>query len=79
MKQLVCIGCGYSENMNNPNLSIHPMQLLDLAPVYETPNGPDKPIEEDLCKNCRIKVRQIFFGEEDSTLLHMPLMQLKGL
>jgi len=75
MKQLVCVGCGLTEDLSNPTGSIHPMQLVDLSPTYDTPEGPDKTIEEDLCKKCRTKVRQNFFGEEDDVLLNMPLMK----
>lgn len=75
MKRLVCVGCGFAEDLNNPSGNIHTMQLVDLSPMYNTPGGPDKVIEEDLCKACREKVRRDFFGVSDIELLDMPLMK----
>lgn len=75
MKQLVCVGCGVREDLNAPSGDIHPVQLVDLSPLYDTPEGPDKPIEEDLCAKCRARLRRDFFGETDAELLEMPLMR----
>jgi len=75
MKKLVCVGCGLTEDLDNPAPTIHPVQLVDLAPVWSTPAGPDKTVEEDLCPKCRSRLRRDFFGEEDAELLEMPLMK----
>lgn len=75
MRRLTCIGCGLSEDLNDPSGNIHTMQLLDLTPPYTPSGGPDKPIQEDLCKACRDKVRRHFFGELEDELLDMPMMR----
>jgi hypothetical protein len=78
MRRLVCIGCGLAEDMDNPTGDIHPVKLIDLADTTYSENEasrPDKPVVEDLCRACRKKVRQQFFGEADGTLLDMPLMK----
>jgi hypothetical protein len=75
MKKIVCVGCGLSEDLENPSGSIHPVQLVDLSPIYDTQEGPDKTVEEDLCKRCRGRLRRDFFGEADAELLDMPLMK----
>ena len=75
MRQLICVGCGKKEDLSNPTGDIHTMQLVDLEPLYETPEGPDKPITEDLCSRCRARMRRDFFGEAEGELLEMPLMK----
>lgn len=77
MKKLVCIGCGYTEDLNEPSGKIHTVQLVDLTPMFDAPHGPDKTVEEDLCDKCRARVRRDFFGEDDATLLDMPLMKVE--
>lgn len=74
MKKLVCVGCGATEDLNEPTGNIHTVKFIDLHPQYDSNGGPDKPIEEDLCKRCRNRVRREFLGEADDTLLDMPLM-----
>lgn len=79
MKRLVCRGCGLAEDLNNPSGNIHPVQLVDVAPIYDTPGtGPDQVVEEDLCSDCRKAVRRQFFGIEEAELLEMPLMRAGG-
>jgi len=75
MKKIVCVGCGLSEDLENPSGTIHRVQLVDLAPLWKTPDGPDETVEEDLCLKCRGRLRRDFFGEEDAELLEMPLMK----
>lgn len=75
MRRLVCIGCGVGENLDDPSGDIRTMQLSDLTPLYSDLGQPEKPIEEDLCANCRTKLRQQFFGESEAELLDMPLMK----
>jgi hypothetical protein len=78
MKRLICIACGAGEDLNDPTGDIHPVQLVDLTPTYTPPSGPDKAVEEDLCKSCRDKLRREFFGVVDAELLEMPMMQKLG-
>lgn len=79
MRRLVCNGCGLAEDLDNPSGTIHPVQLVDLAPTYaglDQPGAsPDRPIEEDLCAKCRKKLRMDYFGDNDPELLEMPLMK----
>lgn len=75
MKRLICAGCGFGEDLDDPTGTIHTMQFVDTAPLYATPGGPDKTVEEDLCKRCRDRIRREFFGIEDENLLEMPLMK----
>jgi hypothetical protein len=75
MKKLVCVGCGLAEDLDNPSGTIHRVQLVDLAPMWTTPDKPDATVEEDLCPKCRGRLRRDFFGEEDAELLEMPLMK----
>jgi hypothetical protein len=75
VKRLVCNGCGLGEDLNNPTGIIHTVQLVELTPTYATSGGPDKTVEEDLCKSCRDKLRRDFFGVIDAELLEMPLMK----
>jgi hypothetical protein len=75
VKRLVCVGCGVAEDLDNPTGNIHTVQLVDTAPTYNTPSGPDKTVEEDLCKRCRDELRRTFFGEVEAELLEMPLMK----
>lgn len=75
MKRLICAGCGMGENLNDPTGTIHTMKFVDAMPLYSTPDGLDKTVEEDLCKRCRDKLRRDFFGVEDAKLLEMPLMK----
>jgi hypothetical protein len=75
MKRLVCMGCGAGENLDDPTGDIHSVQLIDLTSPYEDTGGPDRPITEDLCSNCRTLIRRNFFGETESELLDMPLMK----
>ena len=77
MKRLVCNGCGMAENLDEPSGKIHRVQLIDLADTYYDPekDGPDKPVEEDLCTSCRKKLRHDYFGETEAELLDMPLMK----
>lgn len=76
MKRVICGGCGVGEDLNDPSGNIHTIQLVDTFPVYDsTGSRPDDVIEEDLCKACRKRIRQEFFGEVDGELLEMPLMR----
>lgn len=75
MKRLICAGCGFGEDLNDPNTTIHTMQFVDKSPPYSTPGGTDETVEEDLCVRCRDKIRRDFFGIEDAKLLEMPLMK----
>jgi hypothetical protein len=78
MRRIVCIGCGFAEDMNNPTGNIHRMKLVDLTPRPEAMGAESKadlPIEEDLCQTCRKKLRSEFFGESDAGLMDMPLMR----
>jgi hypothetical protein len=79
MRRLMCIGCGFSEDLDDPIGNVHRVRLVDLTPTFDTPKGPDKSVEEDLCKECRDKLRRDFFGAPDPELLEMPLMRhVKG-
>jgi hypothetical protein len=78
MKRLICIACGVGEDLNNPTGDIHAVQLVDMSPNYTTPDGPDKTVEEDLCRSCRDKLRREFFGVVDAELMEMPMMQKLG-
>ena len=75
MKRLICAGCGLGENLDDPTGTIHAMQLVDVTPLYTTPTGVDKTVEEDLCERCRDKLRREFFGIMDAELLEMPFMK----
>jgi hypothetical protein len=78
MKRLICVGCGVGEDLDNPAGDIHAVQLIDLSGTYDTPSGPDKTVQEDLCGSCRNKLRREFFGVVEAELLEMPLMAVKG-
>lgn len=78
MRRLVCNGCGLAEDLDEPTGTIHRVQLIDLENTTYSENEssrPDRPVEEDLCKSCRDKVRREFFGVADGELLDMPLMR----
>lgn len=76
MRRLVCIGCGLAEDLENPTGDIHTVQLVDLAPTYDSVSGPpDRTVQEDLCGGCRKKLRSNFFGEVEAELLDMPMMR----
>lgn len=76
MKKIVCAGCNLTEDLDNPTGAIHRIQMIDLAPRYDTEKAPpDKDVEEDLCESCRKKIRREFFGEAEAELLDMPLMK----
>ena len=76
MRRLVCVGCGASEDLNNPTGDIRTVQFSDLTPLYTETGQPEKAVTEDLCASCRARVRRDFFGEVDETLLEMPLMKV---
>jgi hypothetical protein len=76
MKRIVCGGCGISEDLNDPAGHIHTVQLVDTTPVWDSSGSrPDEVAEEDLCRDCRIRIRQEFFGIIEAELLNMPLMR----
>jgi hypothetical protein len=78
MRRLVCVGCNYTEDLNEPTGKIHTIQLVDLHEKYDLKSSPDPVIQEDLCDDCREKLRRDFFGEVDAKLLDMPLMKSIG-
>ena len=73
MKKLVCGSCRKSEDLDNPSGDIRPMQLVDMSDKWNPP-GTEETVQEDLCEDCRKKLRHDFFGVEDAKLLSMPLM-----
>lgn len=75
MKRLICVGCGVGEDLDDPTGDIHPMQLVDLKPMYSETGPPEPPVEEDLCGKCRTRLRAEFFGMADPDMLEMPLMR----
>lgn len=75
MKRLICVGCGAGEDLEAPTGDIRTMKLIDLTPPYSDTGPPETPIEEDLCYNCRTKLRRDFFGEVQEELLDMPMMK----
>lgn len=75
MKRLICVGCGVGEDLDDPTGDIHPMQLVDLKPMYSETGPPDPPVQEDLCGKCRIDVKVKFFGHPEPDILNMPLMK----
>ena len=75
MRRLICVGCGAGEDLNNPTGDIHTIQLTDLTSPYDDNGPPDPPIQEDLCYDCRTKLRHAYFGESEAELLDMPLMK----
>lgn len=74
MKRLICAGCGYSEDLDEPTGEIRTMQVSDLSDRYGVPGGLEKTVTEDLCKKCRDRLRRDFFGILDGELMGMPLM-----
>jgi hypothetical protein len=76
MKRVICSGCGIGEDLNDLTGNIHTVQLIDTTPVWDSSGSrPDEVVEEDLCGDCRRRIRQEFFGIMEAELLNMPLMR----